>query len=53
MVERYHTKSNVKLGGFQSQLEESWVSSHTDESWYNETISLWGEYTQPSRNTNA
>ena len=34
------TKSNVKLGGFQSQLQVSWVSSHTEELWYNETVCL-------------
>ena len=39
-VERYDTKSNVKLGGFQSQLEVSCVSSHTEELWYNETVCL-------------
>ena len=31
MAERLDTMSNVKLGGFQSQLEESCESSHTDE----------------------
>ena len=30
---RYDTKSNIKLGGFQSQVEASRVSSHTDELW--------------------
>ena len=34
------TKSNVKLGGFQSQLQVSNVSSHTEELWYNETVCL-------------
>ena len=29
LAERYDTKSNVKLGGFQSQLQGSYVSSHT------------------------
>ena len=28
LAERYDTKSNVKLGGFQSQLQ---ASSHTEE----------------------
>ena len=30
-AERYDTKSNVKLGGFRSQLQASYVSSHTEE----------------------
>ena len=38
---RSDTKSNVKLGGFQSQLQASYVSSHTEELWYNETVCLW------------
>ena len=41
MAERYDTKSNVKLGEFQSQLEVSFMSSHTEELWYNETVCLW------------
>ena len=41
LAECYDTKSNVKLGGFQSQLQASYVSSHTEELWYNETVSLW------------
>ena len=40
MAERYDTKSNVKLDGFQSQLETSCVSSHIDELWYNEIVCL-------------
>ena len=36
-AERYDTKSNVKLDGFQSQLQASYVSSSTEELWYNET----------------
>ena len=35
MAERYDSKSNVKLGGFQSQLEASYVSNHTEELLYN------------------
>ena len=31
MAERYDIKSNVKLGGFRSLLQASYVSSHTDE----------------------
>ena len=30
-AERYDTKSNVKLGGFRSQVQSSYVSSHTEE----------------------
>ena len=30
-VEQYDTKSNVKLGGFRSQLRASYVSSLTEE----------------------
>ena len=41
LAERYDTKSNVKLVGFQSQLQASNVSSHTEELWYNETVCLW------------
>ena len=40
LAERFDTKSNVKLGGFQSQLEASYVSSHTEELWYDETVCL-------------
>ena len=40
LAEWYETKSNVKLGGFRSQLQASYVSSHTEELWYNETVSL-------------
>ena len=32
--------SNVKLGGFQSQLETSNMCSHTEELWYKETVCL-------------
>ena len=31
MAEWYDTKSNIKLARFQSQLEEFYVSSHTEE----------------------
>ena len=30
-AEWYDTKSNVKLGGFRSQLQASYVSSHTEK----------------------
>ena len=29
------------LVGFQSQLQVSYMSSHTEELWYNETVCLW------------
>ena len=31
----------VKLGGFRSQLQASYVPIHTEELWYNETVYLW------------
>ena len=40
-AERYDTKPNVKLGGFRSQLQASYVTGHTDELWFKETVSLW------------
>ena len=39
--ERSDTKSNVKLGRFRSQLQASYVSSHIEELWYNETVCQW------------
>ena len=41
LAEWYDTKSNVKLWGFRFQLQASYVSSHTKELWYNETVCLW------------
>ena len=41
LVERYDSKFDVKLGGFQSELQASYVSSHTEELWYNETVCQW------------
>ena len=41
LTERYDTKSNIKLGRFQSQIQAPYVSSHTEELWYNETVGLW------------
>ena len=38
LAERSDTKSNVK---FRSQLQASYVLSHTEELWYNETVCLW------------
>ena len=32
-AEQYDTKSNVKLGGFRSQLQASYAYSHTEELW--------------------
>ena len=40
LAERYDTKSNVKIDGFRSQLQASYMSSHTEELWYYETICL-------------
>ena len=40
LAKRSDTKSNVKLGGFRSQLQASYVFSHTEELWYNETVSV-------------
>ena len=33
--------SNVKLGGFRSQLQAPFVSSDSEELWYNEVVCLW------------
>ena len=41
LAERYDTKSDVKLGGFRSQLQASYVFSDTEELGYNETVCLW------------
>ena len=41
MAEQLNTMSSIKLGRFQSQIEMSCMSSHTEELWYNETVSLW------------
>ena len=41
VAEWYDTKSNVKLGWFRSQLQASYMSSHTEELWYDETVCLW------------
>ena len=35
LAERYDTKSNVKLRGIRSQLQASYMSSHTEELRYN------------------
>ena len=32
---------HVNLGGFRSQLWVSHMSSHTEELWYNKTVSMW------------
>ena len=41
LAERSDTKFNVKLGGFRFQLQVSYMSSHTEELWYNEILCLW------------
>ena len=41
LAERSDNKSNVKLGGFRPQPQASYVSSHTEKLWYNETVCLW------------
>ena len=41
MAEQWDKMSSVKLGRFQSQLEVSCMSSHTEKLWYNETVCLW------------
>ena len=41
-------QKGIKLDGFRSQLQASYVSSHTEELWYNETVCLWMTiYTPP------
>ena len=35
LAELYDNQSNVKLGGFQSLVEASYVSRHIEELWYN------------------
>ena len=37
LAERSDTKSNVKLGGFRSQLQASYVF---EELWYNEIVTV-------------
>ena len=44
LAEWYDTKSNIKLSRFRSQLQASYVSSHTEELWYNETACGWHIY---------
>ena len=41
LAEWYDAKSKVNLGGFQSQLQASYMSSHIEELWYNKTVCLW------------
>ena len=41
LAEQYDTKSNIKSGGFWSLLQVTYVSSHTEALWYNETVCLW------------
>ena len=35
LAEWYDSKSNIKLDGFRSQLQVLYVSSHTEELWFN------------------
>ena len=37
-AERNNSKFKVKSGGFESQIEVSYMSSHTDDLWYNKTV---------------
>ena len=41
LAERYDPKSNIMFGGFRSQLQASYASSHTEELWYNVIVYLW------------
>ena len=38
LAERCDTKSNLKLGGFRSQFQMSYVPSHTENLLYNEKV---------------
>ena len=49
MAEWLNIMPNLKLGGFWSQLEASCVSCYTEESWYNETVSVNDNIYDPSR----
>ena len=40
LTERFDSKFNIKLGGFRFQIHSSYVSNHTEQLWYNETVSL-------------
>ena len=41
LAEGYDIKSNVKLSGFRCQLQAPYVSSPTEEFWYNEKVCQW------------
>ena len=41
LAEQFEIKSNVKVGRVSTQFQASYVSSHTEELWYNETVCLW------------
>ena len=41
LAEQYETKSNIKLGGFRSHVQASYLSSYTEELLYNKTVCLW------------
>ena len=51
MAERYDTNPSVNLVGFRSQLQASYVSSPTEELWFNETVYLWMIIDTPNRGT--
>ena len=38
IAQQYDDKSNVNLVRFQSQLEAFYMSSHTEDLWYNESL---------------
>ena len=44
LTEQSDTKSNVKSGGFWSWLQVFYMSSHTEELWYNETVCCGWQY---------
>ena len=39
--EWYDTKSNIKFDGFWSKHQASYMSSHTEELRYNQTVCQW------------
>ena len=41
LAEQSNTKSNIKFGRFWSQLQASYMFSHTEELWCNETVCGW------------
>ena len=51
MAERHDTKSYVMLGGFQSQLEAPYVSSHAEELGYTKQSVDDNIYAPPERSS--